>query len=110
MLIKETMKFPAVLLIVLIACSSTQKSPNPIPAPDSDLCGAMCNHLVQLGCEEGQPLYDSDLPGPRGIPNQSCEGFCQKQQKNGIFINPRCVMWASSCTAVEEMRQGKDCP
>ena len=84
------------------------QSPNPLPVPDSDLCGQMCDHLIQLGCDEGRPFYDSDLPGQRGIPNEDCETFCQKQQANGIYLNPKCVIQAKSCLEIEEVRQ-KDC-
>lgn len=97
-------------ILVLVGCpTDPAKSPNPIPAPDSNLCGAMCDYLVQLGCEEGKPLYDSDLPGPRGVPNETCENWCIKTQDHGIFLNPRCVMKASSCLNIEEMRQKPSC-
>lgn len=96
--------------LLLIGCpNQTVRSPNPTTAPDSELCGAMCTYLIQLGCDEGKPLYDSDLPGQRGITNQTCEGFCVKQQANGIFVNPRCVMKAPSCTALEDWRVKTNC-
>jgi len=79
----------------------------PIPT-DTDLIPAMCTHLQVLGCAEGKDLYDSDLPGPHGIPNETCAQFYEKQQDNGIFINPRCVMKVSSCADIESARQ-KDC-
>lgn len=99
----------SVVAIILVGCPTPGKSPNPIPVPDTHMCGDMCNYLIQLGCEEGKPLYDSDVPGPVGVPNESCEDWCVKQQGNGIFLNPRCVMKATSCLAVETMRQKTSC-
>ncbi len=85
-------------------------SPRPDPATDSELCGAMCDHIGPKGlkCEEGEPLYDSDLPGPVGEPNETCEAFCVKQQDAGAFLNPRCVMQAPTCDTIEHFRQ-MDC-
>lgn len=70
----------------------------------------MCQHIGPkaqggLGCPEGDPVYDSDLPGPRGTPNKSCEQFCKDQQSNGVFINPRCVAQVKSCDEIEAARQ-----
>jgi hypothetical protein len=97
--------------VALLGCPQQAVSP-PTPAPDTDLCGSMCNYLLLLGCEEGKPVYDSDIPvapgHSPGDPNESCEQFCQKQQDNGIFLNPRCVMKAKSCLEIEQMRP-QDC-
>lgn len=100
------------LLTFLTACPgpSPGPSPNPIPTPDSALCGDMCKHIGPkdqggLGCEEGTPVYDSDLPGPKGVPNKSCTDFCTGQQANGVFVNPRCVMQVKSCDEIESARQ-----
>jgi hypothetical protein len=69
----------------------------------------MCAHIGPvdeggLGCAEGQPVYDSTLPGDAGVPNESCTQFCEKQQANGVFINPRCVMQVTSCSQIETAR------
>jgi hypothetical protein len=66
----------------------------------------MCSHIGPNGlkCEEGEPVYDSDIPGERGIPNQSCEDFCKQQQALGVFINPKCVMKVKSCDEIESAR------
>lgn len=101
------------LALVLVACppaNSPSPSPTPTPTPDSELCGQMCQHIGPkaqggLGCPEGDPVYDSDLPGPRGVPNKSCELFCKDQQTNGVFINPRCVMQVTACDQIETARQ-----
>ncbi len=73
----------------------------------------MCQHIGPadaggLGCAEGQPLYDSTQPGEAGVPNESCTAFCQHQQANGVFINPRCIMQVTSCDQIEAAR-AKSC-
>lgn len=98
------MRLLGLLPVVFIAIACEAKVPAPKPAPDSDLCEDMCNYLTQLGCEEAQPLYDSELPGPRGIPNETCVQWCVKQQAKGLYLNPRCVMQAKSCLEIEELR------
>jgi hypothetical protein len=106
-LIRHTVSTLAIAL--LVACSTDRvRSPNPLPAPDSDRCEPMCNYLLQLGCDEGKPLYDSDKPGPVGVPNEQCPEWCVKQQANGVFLNPRCIMKAPSCLAVEAYRARRD--
>lgn len=97
------------LPLAVIACPPAN-SPTPSPTPDSDLCGQMCQHIGPkaqggLGCPEGDPVYDSDIAGPKGVPNKSCEQFCKDQQTNGVFINPRCVMQVTACDQIEAARQ-----
>ena len=79
-------------------------SPDPEPQPEDSPCAQMCATLENLGCEEGEPLYDSDLPGPRGEPNQTCTGFCEKQMANGLDLKPLCVAKVTSCDLVEPAR------
>ena len=86
----------------------------PRPIPDTDMIGAMCQHLGPkekggLGCEEGKPVYNSDLPGTPGVPNQSCTDFYTELQAKGYFVNPRCILLVSTCDAIEAARQ-KTCP
>ena len=62
--------------------------------PDTDQCGAMCLHIGPSGlkCPEGEPLYNSDLPGPKDVPNQSCEDWCKDQQgkaDDDVPVQPR---------------------
>lgn len=66
----------------------------------------MCEHIGPRGlnCEEGQAVYDSDVPGPKDVPNLSCEGFCVASQVRGFFVNPRCVLEAPSCDLIEVYR------
>jgi len=67
----------------------------------------MCDHIgpQNLNCAEGQPVYDSALPGPTGVPNESCTDFCTKQQANGVFINPKCVAKVAACSDIEAARK-----
>jgi hypothetical protein len=95
------------LLLALLAFLGCK--PTVTPPPDTDLCAAMCQHIGPadaggLGCAEGEPLYDSTKPGDAGVPNESCTEFCQHQQANGVFVNPRCVMQVTSCDQIEAAR------
>jgi hypothetical protein len=98
--------------VLILGCPIQPQSPSPHPVipPDSDLCAAMCNHIGPKGlwCEEGNAVYDSDLPGPPDVPNLTCETWCKNEQANGVFINPRCVAQVKSCSEIEVARQ-KDC-
>jgi hypothetical protein len=100
--------------LVLTACPASNPSPQPrvIPAPDSDLLGAMCKHLGPkaaggLGCEEGNPIYDSDVPGPVDVPNVSCEAAYKKLQDNGVWLNPKCVLKVTDCDQIEAARKSR---
>lgn len=95
----------AVALLVLAGCPMDPPIPPPKAPPDTELCGAMCDHLAKLGCEEGKPLYNNDLPGPPDVPNQSCADNCTELQKKGFFVNPRCVNTLTACSQIEALRQ-----
>ncbi len=100
----------AILLSVLVltACPynpEPQPVDPPIPPPDTDWCTSMCDHLKELGCEEGGPVYNNDLPGEEGAPNQSCSDNCKELQTKGFFVNPRCVSYVSRCDQIEDYRQ-----
>jgi hypothetical protein len=91
--------------VVFLLCGCpNDRSFNPQPVPDSELCSAMCVHLRELNCEEGRPLYDSGRLGPKDVPNKTCEEFCTEQQAQGVFVNPRCVMQVKSCDEIEKSR------
>lgn len=96
-------------LLTLSACGSRKQpdapGPRPINVPDSNECQNMCDHLKQLGCEEGQPVYNSDLPGTVGVPNQDCPDWCEEIQILGTFLNPRCLKNVPSCGLIEEWRK-----
>jgi nitrous oxide reductase accessory protein NosL len=103
-----TMALASLLLAAHCSPNPDSPSPNPADVPDSELCDEMCNHLRDLGCEEGQDYYDLDKPGPVDVPNATCEDFCLYQQANGVFVNPRCVMTVPSCEDIEDYRK-MDC-
>jgi hypothetical protein len=96
-----------VLVIGLLGCPPEPVIPPPNPPVDTDLCGAMCAHLKSLGCEEGQDVYNSDMPGPTGVPNQTCQTWCEELQDAShlFFVNPRCVATVTSCDQIEEYRK-----
>lgn len=78
--------------------------PRPGPAPHSDKIGEMCQHLKAMNCEEGQDVYNDNLPGPEDVPNQSCEDFHLELQKQGFDVNPKCVIQSPDCESIEDYR------
>ena len=104
---------PVIVFFLASACHPDREAPSPNPPvpPDTDMCGKMCEHIGPKGlkCEEGEDYYDSDVAGPKGKPNATCEFFCKTQQGKGVFINPRCVAQVPSCPQIEEWRK-KTCP
>lgn len=95
-----------------IGCPGPTRAPDapgihPIKPPDTDLCGKMCQRIGPQGlkCEEGMPVYDSDQPGPVGVPNVTCEAFCRTSQDRGSFFNPRCVALVRACSEIEAARK-----
>ena len=102
-----------VAAFLLAGCHPTREAPSPSPPvpPDTNLCPQMCEHIGPKGlnCEEGKDYYDSDVAGPKGKPNATCETFCRTQQEKGVFINPRCVAQVPACPQIEEWRK-KTCP
>lgn len=97
------------IALVLTGCPQFPDAPTPSPLapPDTDLCGKMCEHIGPEGlkCEEGESVYDSDVPGPVDVPNVTCKDFCETSQERGAFMNPRCVSLAPSCDKIEQFRQ-----
>ena len=104
----KSMKYLFLLLPLMLVLGCPPRDavvPPPNPPPDTNLCGNMCAHLKQLGCEEAESVYNNDLPGPPDVPNQSCEDFCTEMQDKGVFVNPRCVALVESCENIETARQ-----
>jgi hypothetical protein len=98
-----------IFTLCLLGCACNKNIVNPTPKPDSDVCAAMCQHIGPktqggLGCEEGNPVYDSDKPGPKDVPNESCQEFCKLTQDSGISMNPRCVVMVKDCDQIETYR------
>jgi hypothetical protein len=103
------MKYLTLWLCLLVCACHQDQIVKPTPKPDSDICVQMCDHIGPkekggLGCEEGDPVYDSDKPGPKDVPNETCEEFCKITQNNGVSMNPRCVALVESCDQIEEAR------
>ncbi len=94
-------------LLVVASCGPKTVAPGPWPIqpPDTSECSTMCKHLQALKCEEGLDLYNSDLPGPKGVANQTCADWCEEVQGRGMFQNPRCVKTVPSCDLIEEYRK-----
>jgi hypothetical protein len=95
--------------ICFLVSACHQEVVKPTPKPDSDICFQMCQHIGPkekggLGCEEGNPVYDSDKPGPKDVPNESCEEFCKITQNNGVSINPKCILLVKTCDQIEFAR------
>lgn len=103
------------LALVLIGCPSPAVSPTPAPAPDSDACVTMCARIGPSGlnCPEGADVYDSSqppLPGHKpGDPNITCLEFCNQEQANGVWLNPKCVAKVAKCSDIEAARKNT-CP
>ena len=95
----------ALFTLTLVGCPVDPPIAPPNPPPDTNLCAAMCDHLAKLGCEEGKPVYNNDLPGPKDVPNQSCADNCTELQKKRFFVNTKCVLTVERCTQVEDFRQ-----
>jgi hypothetical protein len=105
----QTLSVFALATLVGFACGPRKEpdapGPRPIVVPDTQDCKVLCDHLAKLGCEEGHPVYNSDLPGPYGVPNQSCAEWCTEIQDRGTFLNPKCVKKVQSCVQIEEWRK-----
>ena len=104
--------FPLLVSLALVGCPTTTTTqdpatPTPIKPPYTDLCDEMCDHIgpENLKCEEGEDVYNDDLPGDAGVPNQSCEDFCRTLQEQGVNVNPRCVRLVPNCGSIEDYRQ-----
>lgn len=103
--------YPLLLLTVVLSSScnppkeADTPSPAPINVPDTEMCPVMCEHFKALKCEEGDPLYNSDLPGPKGVPNQTCAEWCVEIQSKGTYLNPRCGKVVPSCDLIESWRK-----
>lgn len=95
----------SLLVLLTVSCPSVPPVPPPNPPTDTEYCEVMCEHLHQLGCEEGEPVYNSDIEGPVDIPNQNCTDFCADLQGSGYFVNPKCVALVENCEQIEEFRE-----
>lgn len=95
------------LALLLTGCPTSGHNPGPqppTPTPGDDLIPAMCDHLAELGCEEGASVYNDNLPGPEDVPNQTCADFYLEVQAAGVPVNPKCVLRAPSCDKIADYR------
>ncbi len=86
------------LILVFVAVMSFggtcgQVKPTPIEPTDTADCAGACQHLQDLGCEEGEPLEDGT----------TCEAFCEATQKSGHALRPACIITIPYCEAMEEL-------
>lgn len=115
------MRLPLLLLLAcLTGCLPVPKdetTPDPNPVTDDPTteeltaCERACKHVGPdgLGCEYGEPVYDSDVEGERGVPNTSCAVFCAKQEANGLEQKPECIAKVGACSEIDEvMNEGCD--
>jgi hypothetical protein len=94
----------AFLLTCCAHCGQHVKSdglgpePEPVIRPQpSSLCGQACQHLEELGCEEGKPLPVED----GGV--QSCSELCEYQSANGIDWKLACLTGVRTCEEIESV-------
>ena len=80
----------AILLILLAGCVP-KPTPHPVDPADRVACPAACEHLRELGCEEGQPLEDGT----------TCEVWCEATQEAGHALRPSCVATIKTCDELE---------
>lgn len=85
------------LVAVLVAACSVPPPPEPIrpeppPAPPGS-CATACNHLRELGCEEGQPT-----PG-----GAICEEVCADGMADRYRLG--CVADLDACEDIEDCRR-----
>ena len=81
-----------VLAAALATLAATcQQPPVIIEAPNTELCPAACDNLRLLGCEEAE-----DVDG------LTCEQFCERTQKQGAWLDPKCVAAVTSCEEIEQ--------
>jgi hypothetical protein len=95
----------------LNSCPSSPILPAPPEVIDADMCKPACDHLKELGCEEGEPVdTGEDCPPGMGCKDASCiegvcmvtcERFCEETEKNGVWLNPTCVVNVASCDKIE---------
>lgn len=100
----------ALAALTLVGCPPKEPripGPPPLDPTGTEYCAEMCDVIGPQGlkCEEGEDVYNNDLPGPEGEPNQSCTEWCEEQQARGFYVNPKCVRLVTVCEDIESARQ-----
>ena len=88
------------LSLALFSCAPAPRVP-----VDTDMLEATCDHLAALGCKEGLPLYDSSVPGPKGISNVSCADEYLKRANAGVCLNFKALSIVLSCADIKAAEQ-----
>lgn len=92
----------AFFCLTSLSCTPATTPRAPI---DSEVLEAACDHLAAIGCKEGMLLYDSDNPGPKGVPNTLCTEEYTKRINNGTCVNFKALAQIQSCAAVKAAQQ-----
>lgn len=105
--------------IALLGCANCSQGPTgPTPPPDTPQCGAACDKLAKMGCEEGKPVpvpVDSVECDAQGVKTTEadggvscavpCKDFCEDLQANSfIWLNPSCILEkVTKCSEIEPL-------
>jgi hypothetical protein len=76
------------------SCDNVVK-PDPKLPTDTEMCGAACANLQELGCEEGEDFTDGEGQ------TVTCIKFCEDTQKSGHALNPTCAATITACDQLE---------
>ena len=81
-----------ILAALVMGCGGIPKpTPHPVDPADKVACPAACEHLRELGCEEGESLEDGT----------TCEVWCEATQEAGHALRPSCVVGIKTCKELE---------
>jgi len=103
-----TRHLPSLLAAALLWGCPQQEAeipaPPPGPASDPTFCEEACQVFQDKACEEGEDLYNSDLDGEPGEPNQTCVEWCHELQDRKAALNPKCTRLIEVCDQIEDYR------
>jgi hypothetical protein len=111
MIKRRTTTLPAMLSIMVIACSWTN-NPNPGPPADPEAgtaedCADACDNLERLHCPgwEGSPGTDEEYGTADDVPcTQVCEDLMNADPT--LTLYPKCASTADTCEAIEKCFEG----